>query len=752
MRKDSNNILILKGELQHAPNRSKGGGIDLRKVNCDASHLLGLAQDLRFVLKEWNKDILARTVLVTADYREIVAKSNRVARLLKPAACTHPSNLVCGARFEKDADTGDYYHVIVYKTTHEAISQSVKDLECAAQFLQKHCSGHFTYERIKTIRSSDLREVGLSQTKFQQLIKDAYFVQRFRIGNAPVDQQGDVLVSLYRVGSQLELIGLLQKVGIRASTSQFLNEDTLILSPDERRLLGEKAGWLIAMEVSDLMKYETLADASSGAFSPPLLPEPSNEPVVGVIDTRFDQSVYFSNWVEYHDCINKDIPKSPEDFNHGTAVSSLIVNGPLMNPDLDDGCGFFRVRHFAVAAHGNMSSFEVLRSVRRIVRENPDIKVWNLSLGSVKACPENFISPEGAELDNIQRDHDVLCVVAGTNDPNPPYGKLSELRVGAPADALNSVVVNSCTKDGEPASYSRRGPVLHFFVKPDVSCFGGVSGDGMLVCMPTGENAKCGTSFAAPWVSRKLAYMINKLQMSRSEAKALLIDSCVGWKSLDEKWPWKGWGCVPCRIDDIVHGTKEEIRFIISGSIENYETFSYNIPVPMTAAGMIDYDARATLCYFPECRRDQGVDYTLTELDLHFGRVDDRKKNTTIKSIDQNKQCEEGKLFIPEASARAYFRKWDNVKVRLKTFKRDYEPFCDQGLWGIKIYSKERLQERFGQKMPFSLVVTLRSRRGEDRQAEFIKACQAKGWVVNSVNVENLLNVSAKLSQSVEFD
>lgn len=748
-----NDILILKGSLNHAPNPAKGGAAKLRPGSIvKASHLLELVQDLHSIQNDWDNTLLSGTVLVTCDYREIVAKSNRMRVLLKPVKCKHLSELVCGARFETVVDTNTSHHVLVYKTTPEAIKESIVLLTQAADFLNTHCSGVITDKTIETVSRAALSKYGFSSSKFIQVLRDAYFVTRFRIGSVSENLQNDTLVSLYRVGNQQSLIALLHKIGIRVTPQHFLNEDTLLLRPDERQLLCEKAGWLIAMEVSDLTSYDTTTDFIASTPTPMQLPAPTNEPVVGVIDTRFDQRVYFSRWVEYHDCINPAIPVDPKDFRHGTAVTSLIVNGHHINPSLDDGCGYFRVRHFAVAHHGKMSSFDILLSIRKIVRENPDIKVWNLSLGSARPCPENFISPEGAELDRIQRDYDVLFVVAGTNYRTNLVDKLPEQRIGAPADALNPIVVNSCSQSGTPAPYSRKGPILHFFIRPDVSCFGGVPQDYLYACTPNGREPVIGTSYAAPWVARKLAYMIHQLHLTRTQAKALLIDSCAGWETLGDQWAWQGWGCVPTRIEDIVHSAKNEIRFVVSGKIDNYETFNYDLPVPQTTDGKFDYDVRATLCYFPECHREQGVDYPLTELDLHFGRVDDRKDTPDIKSIDQNRQSSLEKQNIPEQYARAFFRKWDNVKVRCRTYKRTYDSCSKQGLWGLRIFSKERLPTKFGQKMPFSLVVTLRSRNGIDRHANFIKACQARGWVVNNLNVENLLSVTAKMEQTVEFE
>ena len=70
------------------------------------------------------------------------------------------------------------------------------------------------------------------------------------------------------------------------------------------------------------------------------------------------------------------------------------------------------------------------------------------------------------------------------------------------------------------------------------------------------------------------------------------------------------------------------------------------------------------MCYFPKCDRAQGVDYTNTELNLHFGRIDDNGK---IKEVNEDVQnCDEiettNAYHILEGEARARFRKWDNVK------------------------------------------------------------------------------------------
>ena len=240
------------------------------------------------------------------------------------------------------------------------------------------------------------------------------------------------------------------------------------------------------------------------------MPTPGIEPTIGVIDTLFDKRVYFNEWVEYHEMVDEAIPKQQTDYNHGTAVSSIIVDGPRFNPWLDDGCGRFKVRHFGVACGAQFSSFTIIKQIKRIIAENKDIKVWNLSLGSDKEINDNFISAEAAVLDKIQFENDVIFVIAGTNKPNSLVEK-----IGSPADSINSLVVNAITKSGLSTNYSRKGLALSFFAKPDVSYYGGSKEQYITVCEPLGAASVAGTSYAAPWIARKMSYLIDVLGLNK---------------------------------------------------------------------------------------------------------------------------------------------------------------------------------------------------------------------------------------------
>ena len=108
----------------------------------------------------------------------------------------------------------------------------------------------------------------------------------------------------------------------------------------------------------------------------------------------------------------------------------------------------------------------------------------------------------------------------------------------------------------------------------------------------------------------------------------MIIDSAAGWNK--EKYsPQKiGYGVVPKHINQIIETPDDEIKFMINGFTLDYDTFAYNIPVPEDKE-KFPFVAKATLCYFPKCSRNQGVDYTNTELDIHFGTLK-KKKNGKI--------------------------------------------------------------------------------------------------------------------------
>jgi hypothetical protein len=64
------------------------------------------------------------------------------------------------------------------------------------------------------------------------------------------------------------------------------------------------------------------------------------------------------------------------------------------------------------------------------------------------------------------------------------------------------------------------------------------------------------------------------------------------------------------------------------------------------------------------------------------------------------------------------------------------------------IRTKERASSGKAHYQPFGVVVTLKEMFLQNRLSTFIKNCQALGWTVNTINVENRL----KLKENLDID
>ena len=749
-----NNILQLKGQFQVRENRSPFGLTNLPKgAFVEVAHMEQLRQQLQSVMIYWEKrQGVIGGAIVSVHYKSVVAKSNRLKILLGDKSKS-PNESIRGVKFSwgNQDELGGQKHIFTHFVNRQIIQSSVERLDDSIRTVKEQFGTKITSHDTERINAGHYKDTYIAKSNFLRTIVDAYFVEKFDVDRAVKKIKEESIITIYRTG--VETKELLSKFGIDMINAKMIDDTTLRLTVDEISIIQEKAPYLIAMDVEDLSQInrEDIVpiekDKTSTLFT---IPKPNQEPVIGVIDTHFDDNVYFREWVEYENKLEADIEIDSKDRKHGTAVSSIIVDGPTFNPSLEDDCGRFRVKHFGVAKAGKFSSFTILKLIRDIVANNREIKVWNLSLGSAMEIDNNFISPEASELDKIQSEYDVIFVVAGTNKKR---GIKSPYRIGAPADSLNALVVNAVNMEGDLASYTRVGPVLSFFHKPDVSYYGGDSFDKIIVCEPFGEAHVMGTSFAAPWITRKIAYLIHIMGMSREVAKALLIDSAAGWRRRDDHSFSVGYGVVPKRIGDVLHSKDDEIRFIIMGTIDEYETYTYNIPVPKDK-DKHPYFAKATLVYFPKSDRNQGVDYTSTEMDIHFGRIQEKNGKAIIKAIDCNKQAEDGKISIYEESARKLYRKWDNVKHINETLREKGRPrkAYDSGMWGLSIKIKERLKPKAGHGLQFGVIITLKEMNGVNRIDEFVKMCMLRGWIVNRIDVSNQLDVYSKAEEEIEFD
>lgn len=742
-----NNVLELKGKrfVQESKKGNGGGAAINSKVVVTNNHVKKLQSKLQSLREFWmNEDKPFSGILISVHYNKIVAKTNRISGLFKGDQSNYA---IVGAKF----NTEKTKHIITYFLEDADIEDSIKLLENVSKVLTIYFTDGISkevFEQKILFDRIDFKKYFLSKTLFRQIVADVSYIDDFEVEMARKHDK-ESIITLFDIGVDVKYV--FNKIGIDILSSRILDNRTAYLDENQMNLLYEKAPYLVAMateNLSDLSPDDFIEEYESDITS---IPNPGIEPTIGVIDTLFDKRVYFSKWVEYHDMVDDNIPKGQNDYRHGTAVSSIIVDGPKMNPWLDDGCGRFKVRHFGVAAGAQFSSFTIIKLIKTIIEGNKDIKVWNISLGSNQEINDNFISAEAAVLDQIQYENDVIFVVAGTNKSREDVNK-----IGSPADSINSMVVNAVTKSGLSTKYSRKGLALSFFAKPDVSYYGGSEEQYIQVCEPLGTTFVAGTSFAAPWIARKLAYLIDVLGLNREIAKALIIDAARGWNDAPtpEEVALYGHGIVPIKITDIIQTPEDEIRFLVTDVSEKWNTYNYHFPIPLKA-DTYPYYARATMCYFPLCDRAQGVDYTNTELNLHFGRIQDDGKLNEINDDKQNlDDIGESRSYILEGDARERFRKWDNVKYvaeKVKDRRVPKKSYRNKN-WGMEIKTNNRLDPEDGVGLRFGVVVTIKEMYGINRIDEFIKNCNLNGWLVNAIDIQNRIEIHEKINEEIRFD
>ena len=374
-----NNVLELKGNrFVQAPKSVSGGGPAMNSKVVVTSQKLNKLTSKLFQIKDFwtHENRPFNGILISVHYNKIVAKSNRIAGLFKGDQSNYA---IVGAKFNAEKTK----HIITYFLSIDDLYNSIDMLYKSDEVISSVFKDGITkaiFDNYVTDKIN-FKKYGLTKSLFKQIVADVSYIDDFEVEKA-TQQFKESIITLYDTG--MDTKKLFHEIGIDILSSRILDNRTVFLDENQSKVLFEKAPYLVSMateNLSDLSPEDFIEDYQQDIVH---IPSPSIEPTIGVIDTLFDTRVYFSEWVEYHDMVDKNIPKNSSDYRHGTAVSSIIVDGPKLNPWLNDGCGRFRVRHFGVAAGAQFSSFTIIKQIKCIIAENKDIKVWNISLGSNK--------------------------------------------------------------------------------------------------------------------------------------------------------------------------------------------------------------------------------------------------------------------------------------------------------------------------------------------------------------------------------
>ena len=412
---------------------------------------------------------------------------------------------------------------------------------------------------------------------------------------------------------------------------------------------------LYSAEKSSLISV-TLDALSDDEYVSVKYPNDDDEyPTVGVLDTGIAPIGHLSPWLLEEEHTN--YPEEYTDRSHGTAVAGIIEYSDDLNGT--NICSTDGVKLFSALVYPRESIYpeDLVDNIRDAVRRNPEIKIWNLSLGEYDECELDSFSEFGMALDNIQDENNTLIIKSAGNCLNFEKGQPKQ-RISKSADSIRALTVGSIAQTKNefdyaeanmPSPFTRIGPGPASIIKPDLVFYGGNAGmhngmrveHGMRTFKLDDEDTRYpGTSFSTPAVTRivaDLAFMIQE-EFDPLLLKALTIHYAKYPEGIQMKMSEKvsqmGFG-VPIKAHDILYNSPDEITLILRDSLEKgsfIEMFNFPYPKSMTDEnGFFRGQIILTLVNKTLVDEKQAGEYCQSNLDVFFGTYATERERDTSK-------------------------------------------------------------------------------------------------------------------------
>ena len=241
----------------------------------------------------------------------------------------------------------------------------------------------------------------------------------------------------------------------------------------------------LAREMPRLRQFRPVTRATPG-FSPFACRLPSQGPIdhdirVAVFDGGVKPDAGLDAWVSRKKTKNIADPV-PEFQNHGTAVTSALLFGPLQDGVTADR-PYAHVDHYRVLDADTMKDdqqelYSVLERIQDVLESRQKYDFINLSLGPDLPIEDNDVHAWTAVLDQLFSDGLTLPAIAVGNSGELDWDS-GNARIQTPSDCVNALSIGSCDRVGsgwKRANYSSIGPGRSpGIMKPDGLAFGGSS-------------------------------------------------------------------------------------------------------------------------------------------------------------------------------------------------------------------------------------------------------------------------------------
>jgi hypothetical protein len=475
----------------------------------------------------------------------------------------------------------------------------------------------------------------------------------------------------------------------------------------------------LAREMPRLRQFRPLTRATPG-FAPFACRLPKTDPIdreirVAVFDGGVRPDAKLDRWVTRKKTKNLG-DAVPEFQNHGTAVTSALLFGPLQDGITADrpyaGIDHYRVLDKETLKDDQQELYTVLERIQDVLESRPKYDFLNLSLGPDLPVEDGDVHAWTAVLDQIFSDGRMLPAIAIGNSGERDW-RSGNARIQTPADCVNALSVGGCDRVGpgwKRASYSSIGPGRSPGVmKPDGLAFGGSSKEPYWVLnaeKPGTALPTTGTSFAAPTALRTAVGIRAHFgqQLTPLAIKALLVHTCEdGGHDKNEM----GWGRIPSDVDSIVLTDDRAAHIVYQGELRPASWVRLQIPVPKDPMkGMVEITA--TFCYATPTDPQDPLNYTRSGLEVRFRPHSSKRKDPKQLHADSSHFFQAKDVSVDETDMRADAHKWEPTMHKARSMRGAglKNPVFDVH-YNARIGGRNA---RAADKIPYSLVITIASK------------------------------------------
>lgn len=452
---------------------------------------------------------------------------------------------------------------------------------------------------------------------------------------------------------------------------------------------------------------QELDEGEPGDAIPVKLPVPGQKyPTVGILDSGIAPIPHLAPWLapqQYAAYADDELHQ-----NHGTFVAGIVLYGDeLEGQEWIGGEGCFLL-DATVYPHPRerIDEDDLFENIQNAIRQNQEVKIWNLSLGSRNESNPRTFSDFGKGLDALQDRYQVLICKSAGNCDNFTR-RQPKLRIPNWADSVRALVVGSMAhKQGEfdlaavdhPSPFSRTGFGPNNLIKPDLSHYGGNGGlrpNGRVT--HTGVHSfsadgaviqHVGTSFSTPRITALVAGLNHRLaeEFDPLLLKALVVHSAKYPISLEldptERLKEMGFGR-PGTLDSILYNSPHESTLILSDTIVRgtfIEILDFPFPNELiNVDGEYFGEVIVTLVANTRLASTQGAEYCQSNIAVSFGTYSsvvsrDTTRATVLNPVGKDNPCN---VLLPGNYAQRFQRHIDSEftpERLLRSYRGKYHP------------------------------------------------------------------------------